>query len=354
MNYLSLKELTSSLGEYPNQEETRAQLTQCLQKTTKGNKPFLDASFSDGETSINLKIWEDRPCFAILSQLPPKSFVSLSGEWAKNAYGIDANHLEVRLLSDEEKDILLAGSPALQKKQAIDLQEIKQLLAEMSDPRIKAVCQLFLETCGDRFKRAGAARTYHHARRGGLVEHVAGMMRTSKAICSVNPQLNCDLLLAGCLFHDCGKLWENSYPENDFTMPYSEVGELLGHISLGIELINSLWKIVLSKPEASEWKTLDPSSNAVRLHLLHMVASHHGELAFGSPVVPKTPEAMALHYIDNLDAKLEMFKNTYETSEYLGPNVVQRKNPLPANIVTPLAHVSLSANDETSDQFNLD
>ncbi|MCB5932002.1 HD domain-containing protein, partial [[Eubacterium] rectale] len=69
------------------------------------------------------------------------------------------------------------------------------------------------------------------------MEHVAGMMRTASAVCQANPGLNRDLLLAGCLFHDCGKLWENCYPKEDFTMPYSEAGELLGHIPLGIELV---------------------------------------------------------------------------------------------------------------------
>ena len=74
-------------------------------------------------------------------------------------------------------------------------------------------------------------------------------------------------------------------------------------------------------------------------HLLHLIASHHGELAFGSPVFPKTPEAVALHYIDNLDAKLEMFRGAYETGEALAPRVLQRKAPLPANVVLPLPSV---------------
>ena len=122
-------------------------------------------------------------------------------------------------------------------------------------------------------------------------------------------------------------------------MPYSEAGELLGHIPLGIELFNNLWKRIMALPEAESWKTLDPASPDVRMHLLHLIASHHGELAFGSPVFPKTPEAVALHYIDNLDAKLEMFRGAYETSEALAPKVLQRKAPLPANVVLPLPSV---------------
>jgi 3'-5' exoribonuclease len=81
---------------------------------------------------------------------------------------------------------------------------------------------------------------------------------------------------------------------------------------------------------------LEPASDHVRLHLLHLIGSHHGELAFGSPVLPKTPEAIALHYIDNLDAKLDMFSRGYETSHEIAPGIFERVRPLPQNLVEPL------------------
>src|SRR5439155_668748 len=82
----------------------------------------------------------------------------------------------------------------------------------------------------------------HPARRGGLVEHTAQMMRVALALCPLYDQLNLDLLLAGILFHDSGKLWENHLPEDGFTMGFDERGELMGHISIGLELVNSLWR----------------------------------------------------------------------------------------------------------------
>jgi 3'-5' exoribonuclease len=151
------------------------------------------------------------------------------------------------------------------------------------------------------------------------------------------PALHRDLLLAGVLFHDCGKLWENHLPSDSFTMPFDERGELLGHIAIGIEVINALWRKLLSTQEAASWKTLVPANEDVRLHLLHLVAAHHGELQFGSPVPPKTPEAWALHHIDNLDAKLEMLSNAYANSKRLAPRIHERAWPLPGNLVTPLA-----------------
>src|SRR5260370_5336777 len=125
------------------------------------------------------------------------------------------------------------------------------------------------------------------------------MMRIALSIATHYPELNVDLLIGGVLFHDSGNLWENQYPESGFIMGYDERGELMGHISIGLELVNSLWR-KLSAENANAWKDLAPASEDVRLHLLHLIGAHHGEAQFGSPVSPKTPEAMALHYIDNL------------------------------------------------------
>ena len=164
------------------------------------------------------------------------------------------------------------------------------------------------------------------------------MMRTAIQICEAYPMLNRDLLVAGVLFHDIGKLWENAYVENGFSMPYTEISELIGHIPLGMEIVNKLWRELLENEElAATWKDLDPESDRVRLHLLHLVVSHHGELEFGSPVVPKTPEAQALHYIDNLDAKMEMFERGYQIATELGRHVFDRVRPLPGRLVAPLA-----------------
>jgi 3'-5' exoribonuclease len=166
------------------------------------------------------------------------------------------------------------------------------------------------------------------------------MMRSAAAIAGAYPTLNADVLLAGVLFHDCGKLWENALPADGFVMPFDEYGELLGHITIGIELVNKLWPRVLAAPEAAAWATFTPRTEDVRLHLLHLLAAHHGELQFGSPVVPKTPEAWALHYIDNLDAKLEMMAAAYANAKALAPRIRERVWPLPGHLVLPLAPVA--------------
>src|SRR6202011_3978684 len=228
----------------------------------------------------------------------------------------------VRPLTEQEISELLQGPPELRAKQAADWEFITQACVAIIDPRLRILCQTFITEWGDRFRRTAAARNYHHARRGGLVEHTAQMMRIANKIAPLYPQLNVDLLLAGILFHDCGKLWENALPENGFVMSYDERGELMGHISIGLELVNSFWRKI-SADHGDAWKNLTPLSEDVRLHLLHLIGAHHGEKALGSPVDPKTPEAMALHYIDNLDARLEMFAAGYTTANRCAARVLR-------------------------------
>src|SRR5438105_1457791 len=109
----------------------------------------------------------------------------------------------------------------------------------------------------------------------------------------------------------------------------------MGHISICLELVNSLWRKV-SAVNANASKDLVPASEDVRLHLLHLIGAHHGEPEFGSPVAPKTPEAMALHYIDNLDARLEMFAAGYTTAKPLAARIFDRVRPVPGNLVKSL------------------
>src|SRR5205809_1317501 len=288
---------------------------------------------------MTLRVWSDHPAYITCSTLTNQDFIELTAEFFQSQYGLDARKWTVRPLTEQEKNELLQGPADLRAKQTTDFEFIKQTVAETTDPRLLALGEAFLSEWGDRFRRTAAARNYHHARRGGLVEHTAQMMRIAKEIAPLYPQLNVDLLLAGILFHDCGKLWENCLPENGFTMSYDERGELMGHISIGLELVNSLWR-KLSVKNAESWKNLVPASEDVRLHLLHLIGAHHGEVQFGSPLSPKTPEAMALHYIDNLDARLEMFAAGYTTAKPLAARIFDRVRPLPGNLVKSLEKFS--------------
>ncbi|HSI12698.1 MAG TPA: HD domain-containing protein [Chthoniobacter sp.] len=313
------------------------QVETLAKKETRDGKPFWELVLADAEAKITLRAWSDAPAFAACEEMASGTFLEVTGEFAHNGgFGLDAKRWNCRELTTEERDTLLGGSPELREKQGEDFAFIEQSVGEVADPRLRALASIFLGEYGARFRRAAAARGNHHARRGGLVEHVAQMMRAALAVATAYPFLNRDLLVTGVLFHDSGKLWENSMPADGFVMPFDERGEMLGHITIGIELVNALWRKVLATEQAATWASLQPASEDVRLHLLHLLASHHGELQFGSPVVPKTPEAWALHYVDNLDAKMEMMTAAYATSRQLGPRIQERVWPLPGNLVAPL------------------
>ena len=336
MTYTSIKALCTQAAIEATQASVLAQLTQSKLKTTKQGKPFLELSFTDSSGSIKLNIWDNDPNYEALAELPPESCLCLSATWLQNEYGMNAHYLKARSLEESEREQLFCADEQLRAKQEKDWSIILSSIESMSEPRLQALCRLLLAEQGDRYRRSAAARNYHHARRGGLVEHVSGMLRSIDGLCLAYPELHRDLLIAGAIFHDCGKMWENNYPETSFAMPYTEVGELLGHIPIGIEYINTLWARMSKSEEATQWAQLKPSNQEVKLHLLHLIASHHGEIAFGSPVVPKTPEAHILHFVENIDAKMEMMRDCYASSAQLGNKIFARRMPLNGNAVSPL------------------
>lgn len=312
------------------------QVESAAAKTTRDGKPYCELALADACDRMTLRVWSDHPAYNACNKLTPESFIELFGEFHLHSqYGLEADKWTQRPLTEQERIELLQGSADLRVKQNADWEFISQTVQSILDPRLRALCEAFLKEWGDRFRRTAAARQYHHARRGGLVEHTAQMMRVGSAIGPLYPELNIDLLLAGILFHDTGKLWENQFSETGFVMGYDELGELVGHISIGIELVNRLWQ-KLSTENAEAWKNLAPSSEDVRKHLIHLIGAHHGEKKLGSPVEPKTPEAMALHYIDNLDARLEMFAGGYMRANPLTARIFDNVRPLPGKLVKSL------------------
>jgi 3'-5' exoribonuclease len=161
------------------------------------------------------------------------------------------------------------------------------------------------------------------------------MMRAGAALSTAYPNLNWDLVRAGLLFHDCGKLWEIDYQPHGFVSPMTTIGELLGHITIGIELVNKLWRGLEANPEFSA--PAQPPREMVREHLLHLIASHHGQKEYGAPVTPRTPEAWMLHHIDNIDAHLEMLNQTYAEKTQVTPGIYDYRRPLEGRAVAPLS-----------------
>jgi 3'-5' exoribonuclease len=353
MDLMTLTEIRRAAQNGAVPARVHVQVESAAPKLTREQKPYCELSLADACDRMTLRVWSDHPAYKACSSLNNESFIELTGEFSSHSqYGLEAQKWTVRPLTAQEKNELLQGPPELRAKQNADWQVIVETIGAIKDPRLRALCDAFLKEWGGRFRRTAAARKYHHARRGGLLEHTAQMMRIASQIAPLYPQLNVDLLLAGILFHDCGKLWENALPENGFVMNYDELGELVGHISIGLEIVNALWR-KLSAENTESWKNLSPPSEDVRVHLLHLVASHHGEKEFGSPVEPRTPEAMALHYIDNLDARLEMFAAGYVTAKPLAARIFERVWPLPGNLVKSLDKFQQTSNAKTPTEGEL-
>jgi 3'-5' exoribonuclease len=144
------------------------------------------------------------------------------------------------------------------------------------------------------FCRCPAGVKHHHAHAGGLLEHVVNLLRLADRVAPLYPAIDRDLLLIGVLFHDLGKTLELE-SENGFS--YTDAGQLLGHVLLGLEQLEA--KIV-----AIEARTGRPFDVDLAVRIKHMVASHHGQYEYGAPKLPMTLEALALHHLDHMDARL--------------------------------------------------
>jgi 3'-5' exoribonuclease len=176
-------------------------------------------------------------------------------------------------------------------------------LDSVSDPALRALLHAIVETNKDRLRIWPAASKVHHAYRSGLLEHVLKMMEVALLLADQYGAKR-DLLIAGTLLHDIGKLRELSY---DLTTDYSVEGNLVGHIVIGVGMLR---EAAQTFPEVSE-DTL--------LEIQHLILSHHGDLEMGSPVRPLTVEALILATVDNLDATINQFRSIVADDDTSGP-----------------------------------
>ena len=176
------------------------------------------------------------------------------------------------------------------------VKRLKDILGGIKNVHLRALAEAFLadEDFFPAFVAAPAGIKNHHAYKGGLLEHVLSLMETCLVVGPRYQGLDLDLLIIGAFLHDAGKIEELTY-ERD--LGYSDAGQLIGHIVLAVGYVDQMIPIV-------EKKTGGPFPPELGLRVKHMILSHHGEYEFGSPKLPMTLEAIALHYLDTLDAKL--------------------------------------------------
>jgi len=175
--------------------------------------------------------------------------------------------------------------------------QLRASVAGMKNAWLQKLLNAFLEdrALAEKLKRAPAAMTMHHAYIGGLLEHIVSLAGLSRGVCAHYPELDADLILAGIVLHDIGKVDELRYAR---AIDYSDEGRLLGHISIGLVMVREKIRAIAGFPE--------------RLATLveHLILSHHGSHEFGSPALPQFPEAVALHFLDDVDSKMASMRQT--------------------------------------------
>lgn len=294
------------------QEEGKVQLkaliTKCDRGRTAKNTPYLSLLLEDRSGILDAKFWnltEEQ-----LAQYRTGMVVEAFGEiiFHKNAA-----QLRVRkLLVDEEANLLDYVREAPMSKEEME-QEVHSYIEGMQDPLLKEIVREVLALVKDSFYLYPAATRNHHNFVGGLAYHTLSMAKLGNKIADQYDFLDRDLLMAGILLHDLGKVEELSAP---MLPEYTTKGNLLGHISIGSQLID---RVAMALEAENEEKVI---------LLKHMVLSHHGKFEYGSPVLPMIPEAEVLTILDNLDSRLYMMKQSIDSTQpgTFGPRVFALEN----------------------------
>jgi 3'-5' exoribonuclease len=266
-----------------------------LRANRQGNL-YLQLELRDRTGSVGARLWNATEELA--RAFEPGDYLLARGKTQifQGSLQIILTHIEILDPTRvEPEDFLPQSSQNIGKLYA----RLREVLLGMQDPHLRALVECFLidEEFVSRFTSAPAGIKNHHAYQGGLLEHVVSMLNVADRILDLYPDVDRDLLLTGIFLHDVGKIAELSY-ERAFA--YSDEGQLVGHLVMGVEMLRD-------KVERTADLTGEPFPNELLLRLKHMIVSHHGALEYGSPKLPMTLEAVALHYLDNLDAKIHTF-----------------------------------------------
>ena len=278
-------------------------------RTDKSGKPYLALTLGDRSGDLEARVWSD-----VLAKCPgpfaPGDYVGVQALVSsyKGEIQLSVQYINtVEALKEMGRELKEFDPELLHRATTYDRQELWRELLELAEthlqPPLKDLVLGLLGKYEEEFLVCPAARLYHHPYLGGLLEHTWFVARHALQSLSVYQDLNADLVLAGAILHDLGKVKELANPQApDITV----AGALLGHIVLG-------WEMVREEARAQNFP--DP---ALLLELEHILLAHHGSLEFGSPVAPKTREAMLVYYLDDLDAKLKMMDMHLESDNSPG------------------------------------
>ena len=265
------------------------------EKTTKGGEPYLDLSLSDATGSIPGKVWAN-----VLRGMDGASFdgaVKVQAVVEKYQDRPQLNVKKIRTVNASDREEGFAED-RLFKTSEFDAEEmfarLLGFLDKVSEEPLREMMRRLLQEIRPALLVHPASRSLHHSYNGGLLEHTLSVVHTGVYFAE-KFGLDLDIVICGAILHDLAKVKEiSSDPKKNYTLE----GRLLGHVVMGRDLLREY---------ASQFKGIKPET---LVHLEHIILSHQGEMEWAAPVVPKTPEAMAVHFADNVDAKMEMFRKT--------------------------------------------
>lgn len=271
-----------------------------LRSTTRGDL-YIAMFLQDRTGQLNGRMWQATE--TIYKALPKPGFVHIQGrsELYQNNLQVIINNISIVDTSNVCIDDFLAQTDKDTKQM---FEDIKQIVSQVNNPQLKALVGAFLNDAElmDKFQKAPAAIKMHHNYIGGLLEHTHNMLRVAAAILPLYPDVQADMVLAGIFLHDIGKTEELSY---DMAFSYTDSGQLIGHISKSLVMINQKADTLRSKGTQIDQTVLDTIG--------HIILSHHGQYEFGSPKLPATAEAFMVYYIDDLDAKMNQVTTLIES-----------------------------------------
>ena len=265
-------------------------------KPKKTGEPYLALTLGDRSGQLEAKMWDNVE--EVLNAFEQDDFLKIKGLVNKYKNRFQLTIHKLRKLGETEIEF----SDYLPKttKNIDELwRELASFVVSFQDTHLRLLVQAFMSDpeIAAAYRNAPAAKTLHHAYIGGLLDHVVSLFRACDLVARNYPQINRDLLLTGAFLHDIGKIHELAYNRS---FSYTTRGQLLGHMIIELEMLQV--KLSLFPDFPAELKTL----------LEHLIISHHGEYEFGSPKLPMFPEALLLHYMDNLDSKMEAMRAHFE------------------------------------------
>jgi 3'-5' exoribonuclease len=273
-------------------------------KPKKTGDPYLALTLGDRSGQIEAKMWDNVE--DVLNAFEQDDYLKIKGLINKYKQRFQLTIHKLRKLGDSEIEFA-----DYLPKTAKDIDELWRTLtgfiATFENPHLKSLVRAFIDDpeIASAYRNAPAAKTLHHAYIGGLLDHVVSLFRSCDLICRNYAQVNRDLLLTGAFLHDIGKIHELTYNRS---FSYTTKGQLLGHMVIELDMLRDKLALVPGFPE--ELKTM----------VEHLIISHHGQYEFGSPKLPMFPEALMLHYLDDLDSKMEAMRAQFEReSTHDGP-----------------------------------